>query len=391
MQRSHLVPTVITDVNGRTTTVHKRRDSDDSVASLTPVKVPAIAPQSVVTAQTEPIEFRVATYDFDAYHDIYDHGTYRDLDHWENFAFTASGDEFYSVMSIASPGNGLALLEMGYRSDRDAISYLKERELTGLVIDRSGFIDDLRARGITPKQALESKYFDTFLPSSMETHKDSPWRADAVEFSTIEDFQHNHQATKFENLIFTGKIKLQDIKDVGIDYLRVGNLTRLVSPYLQRLANNEDVMSAHNMRRFLAVYDSGTQLGEREFKMLTDLADTEDIEAVESIVNVAVFYDHLRNTTARIDGGYANPSPVVSQAAVRLAFYQTRLRETLERENVDRGFAWWMNDYCAESTLLHSHDAAVNETAQLMKQGLNARQIVGRLNNIEIALVDGWL
>lgn len=215
-----LTPTVITDVNGKVTTVHKRAQSQKPVRSaipqvppvlseLLPVKKNPVRAYKPTAEQSSPRVMRMISWHRQVdpkLSEALDLGTpYQGA---RNVSFYASEVEAYSVFSVTSDDNAVVLMESGIRSKDEAYQFLEDHDLLHLEQDNSELMD------MALRRKLNFNNFVLFMQGAHTKDVDPVLFADAAEANDIKGLREKPgpPERKIPRLILNGDLALADIK-----------------------------------------------------------------------------------------------------------------------------------------------------------------------------------
>lgn len=218
---THLIPTAVVDKNGRATVVHKKPAAPSAAASAVGSIVPTVASATDTVhenvfyptdRQIKPknhlILIRGGTLDRRLPSDRKSH------EESQYVKFSVNDLEAYDVMSAThSNVTALALLRDGIRTAEDARKALKGYEAETLIDDRSELAQKALKRRLPFGDLIE---FGTAFNSELwhsGAHLDR--YLDGVELSLYPAFQKIRKQAVIKDIL-SGKIRLSDIKTIGI-------------------------------------------------------------------------------------------------------------------------------------------------------------------------------
>lgn len=290
-----------------------------------------------------------------------------------NYAIIANDEEMYSVFGIAEAGNAFALLERGARNADEAKEILRKMDAEDLLIDQTALMQEMLNRHISPEDTA------SILPLMPEEWTDSIYLADAIEFSSYEEFEGRWGASAVRRYILSGNINLADIKTLGVRYLgRVDNLATMTETLL-RLGNEESQRTATDTAVFLerAVKERLVDAPLRHGLLLFEKHGMETIGKLERLESFSVRYH--RSETEDTD------------EAVDRVLYEALLLEALVRGGKPPSGGYWGQEFHDEAKLLRAEGISIEEASQRMNDGLTALQVIAVSKGISVSVSDGWL
>lgn len=215
---SNLIPTTVTDKNGKQTTVHKRPVSAPAagVSTIPPVAAPAMEKTAKAARKYKPTEDQLRPH-------------YKHLMSWsrnvddkllESFGMEAaygaryltlkvSDVEAYSVFSAADFDTALVMMENGITSRDEAVDKLHQQGLDHLVRDYSPIMDAaLRSK-------LDFTMFMEFFKSVRNKDRDPKLFVDAAQANDKKGFREARYGGKpLPYLVLNGSIAYKDLKAI---------------------------------------------------------------------------------------------------------------------------------------------------------------------------------
>jgi hypothetical protein len=278
MTNPDLIPTVITDVNGKVTTVHKRAQSQKPVRSaippvppvlseLTPLKKNPVRPYKPSADQKSPRVMHMVSW-----HRQVDPKLSEALDlsapyqGARNVGFYASEVEAYSVFSVTSYENAIVLMESGIRSREEAFRFLEDNGLMHLEKDHSELMD------MALRRKLNFNNFVLFMQRVYTKDVDPKLFADAAEANDIKGLREKPGPPdrQIPHLILNGDIALSDIKAMTTTMIASKAIGEATINALIAINKGERNYDAKQLRRALEEA-SGS------------LTDDETIELIDSL------------------------------------------------------------------------------------------------------------
>lgn len=236
---NHLIPEQRLDKNGRLNTKHVRAAKPQpSRASVPPPALSgtATAPRKkpLTPGQKKPKEQTL-----NIAHVPRDHELYRQLGvspYFDSYRdINASDEEVYAVLSVAAPGNTVALLSAGYRTAEDARTYLQQNGFGHLITDSSEHCAEALERRIPPQRFINAI---TYL-----TNPESPHYMDAVEV---------HSTSKQLSIkVRDGQVNLSDIKEIGLKKIASAKDPETITQALQWIASGDAAMTTADLNELL--------------------------------------------------------------------------------------------------------------------------------------------
>jgi hypothetical protein len=212
-----LIPTPVVDKNGRATTVHKKVLPPTGASAV----LGAVPPTLKGTESGEDVRPFYPTKKQTEQRHLAQNIRYDKIDRrlpnkgkdYEWVSFMASDLEVYDVFSVTRDNAiGMMLLNHGIRSAEDARNLMVSLDAENLIDDRSELAHKALARRIDSAMMIEfSQYYNPALWHAGE-HLDR--YLDGVELHSFPKFQ-NRKDSIFSDIL-TGKIKLDDIKTIGV-------------------------------------------------------------------------------------------------------------------------------------------------------------------------------
>jgi hypothetical protein len=212
-----LIPTPVVDKNGRATTVHKKplppAGASAVLGAVPPTLTGAEAGEAVrpfypTRKQEEQRHFAKSL----RYDKIDRRLPNKGTDYeWVNFS--ASDLEMYDVFSVTRDNAiGMMLLNHGIRSAEDARTLMVSLDAENLIDDRSELAQKALTRRIDSAMMIE--FSDYYNPALWHTGEHLDRYLDGVELYSFPKFQ-NRKGPLFSDIL-TGKIRLEDIKTIGV-------------------------------------------------------------------------------------------------------------------------------------------------------------------------------
>lgn len=273
-----LTPTVITDVNGRVTTVHKRAQQQKNARSplptvppalsdLTPLKKNPSRPYKPTASQQAHRMMHLVIWERNASSELLAALGSSEPNRGARIAGLYVSDvEAYSVFSMTSEENAILLMEKGIRSREDAFRFFEDHNLMHLEKDYSELTD------IALRRKLNFSDFALFVKQSFSDGVDLKLFAEAAEANNTKGLRDvkAFPGRKLTDLIISGEIALADIKSMTAS--RIGSPLTGPATFNELIAINkgERDYDAKQLRRALEE-TSGA------------LTDDETIELIRSI------------------------------------------------------------------------------------------------------------
>lgn len=212
-----LIPTPVVDKNGKATTVHKRplpSTSTSAVLVTVPPKLgnaesgEALRPFYPTKRQAESRHFSSTLR-----YDKIDRRLPNKGSDYEWVSFQATDLEVYDVFSATRDNPaGILLLNNGIRSAEEAREFLTSIEAENLIDDRTEMAQKALARRIDSDMLI--KFSELYNPALWHSGEHLDRYLDGVELYSFPKFQ-SKTGPLFSDVL-TGKIKLDDIKTIGI-------------------------------------------------------------------------------------------------------------------------------------------------------------------------------
>ena len=212
MRNPELTPTVITDVNGKVTTVHKR-DLKNAQSAVLPAPGKD-ATKSKTARAYKPTPEQTTQRHFGAmlWHTRIDkkltealrlHAPYNGI---HNVSFRSSDVETYSVLSVANYETAIVMLTSGIRSKEEAIKFLESHGLSHLAVDYSEVMDKALHRKLKAQEF--SRYFHHEYSQTVDIDR----LIDAAETDSIAGFRNKPHSVPLPKLVLQGELSLADLK-----------------------------------------------------------------------------------------------------------------------------------------------------------------------------------
>jgi len=280
-----------------------------------------------------------------------------------DFLFTASEAEMYSVLSVASAGDALRLLDHGFRTADDAVKYMRRKGAKDAIIDLRELAEGAFQRGISSENFMLR--IDTMLKD------DSPYILDTLELASIASISDQSYGT-IQNKVLGGKIKLDDIKYLGPSKLKSYDRLRSTEPALTRLNEPDPKFTIDDLKTLVERANvEGSK--NREFRIAVDHLIEDGAEAINDAESLDFFY--------RVTLSHRFPR---ADRFERIA-YETKFFKTYQRK---AGFP------AGTELAMRLRDAGVpaDEAARLMNEGMSERAVIGVvMQGTEKPLAEGWL
>lgn len=276
MRNPDLIPTVITDVNGKTTTVHKRSQSQSTVRSaippvppvlsdLTPLKKKAVRDYKPTPYQSSPRNLRMVSWHRQVDPKLSEALSLQpSYSGARNISVYASEAEAYSVFSATSYENAKVLMESGIRSREEAFQFLEDHGLMHLEEDHAELMD----------KAIRRKFgFDNFVLFMQRAYKkgiDEKLFLDAAEANDIKGLREKPYPRPLPYLVLDGDLALDDIKAMTTTKLASSACSDATINALIAINKGERDYTAMQLRRCLE-------------SMKSHLNDNETIELIDSL------------------------------------------------------------------------------------------------------------
>lgn len=194
----------------------------------------------------------------------------------------ASDKELYDIFSIVSNGNAHALLRAGYRTAKEALNYLNENGFSQLIEDRSALCNEALGRRINPQKFINAV---RLLPPA----EDSEHFMDAVE---VYSSSYITNGMTLANLVYDGKVRIEDMKEIGFKEIGRNNDIHLITAALQRVVIAESY-TATDIKAMLTKHPS-------RFGDAMKLSEDYGAEVVLALNHIDMGYaNHLGGTATK--------------------------------------------------------------------------------------------
>lgn len=278
MLNPDLTPTVITDVNGKVTTVHKRTQSQKPARSaippvppvlseLMPLKKNPVRAYKPTDSQMSPRTMRMISWHRQVDPKLSEalnlHAPYQGA---RNVSFYASEAEAYAVFSATSYENAIVLMESGIRTREETFQFLEDNDLMHLEKDNSELMD------MAMRRKLNFANFVLFMQRAYTKDVDPKLFADAAEANDIKGLREKPAPADktIPRLILNGELALKDIKSMTTTMIASGATGEATINTLIAINKGERSYDAKQLRRALEEA-SGS------------LTDDETIELIDSL------------------------------------------------------------------------------------------------------------
>lgn len=243
---SNLIPEKRVDRNGRLVTKHIR--STPSRPSQAPFPAPAatIAPRSkkLPVARTKPFLWDIYKSQCNARQ-----GLIKASENYApelNYYFEASDEEAYAVMSTVDPRDIIPLLASGVRTKEEAVVFLHRYNLAYLINDNSSLAEKALSRNIPAQNvAAMMEAFPKASPAN-------PAYFDAMEIVNNKGYKNALHYPGAVQLVLEGKIKLDDLKTIGVKRLKAGGSGDAILHQLEKIADGESKMTAEELAQVIS-------------------------------------------------------------------------------------------------------------------------------------------
>jgi hypothetical protein len=293
MTNPDLIPTVITDVNGKVTTVHKRAQSRKPVRSAIPPVPPVLS--DLMPLKKKPVRAYKPNAEQTSPRVMHMISWHRQVDSKlsevlglsapyqgaRNVGFYASEAESYSVFSVTSYENAIVLMESGIRSREEAYRFLEDNDLMHLEKDHSELMD------MAMRRKLNFNNFVLFMQRAYTKDVDPKLFADAAEANDIKGLREKPGPPdrQIPRLILNGDIALADIKSMTTTMIASKAIGEATINTLIAINKGERNYDAKQLRR--ALEETGGVLTDDE---AIELIDSLGFSAARSIGNKKLGY-----------------------------------------------------------------------------------------------------
>jgi hypothetical protein len=282
--------------------------------------------------------------------------------HNRYYEFTATDEEFISVMGAVDSGNALLLLHHGLRSEREVTDFLLDHRMESLSRAYSNIAEAALESGLDPVHLLE------FMDSTDSKERNSEHAADAVRTLALEkQYKDVRHIGSLSRLVLSGEARYEDIKTIGAAKVHRNSDMLTLAERLHDLASGEQPFTAHHVlaaieRRMAAAMDK--EVGEQ----LLDLIKRYGGDTGLSVQNPV----QVRHIPFVAD--------TVAEELELLPYADAvyTLRPDLEAK-------------MADINRLRKHGISTQDAARGLSEGRSAQQIVAMKDGVEEALTDGWL
>lgn len=279
------------------------------------------------------------------------------------YEFTATDQEFISVLGSVDSGNALLLLHHGLRSSQDVAAFLLDHRMESLARPYSKIAEAALESGLDPVHLLE------FMNSTDSRERHSEHAADAVRTIALEkEYKNIRHISSLSRLVLSGEARYEDIKTIGAAKVHRNFDLLNLSERLHGLASSEDTsFTAHHVlaaieRRMAAGMDKG--LGEN----LLDL-----IERYGG------------------DTGLSVQNPVQVRHIPFVADTMAEELELLPYADAVYTLQPDLEAKMADINRLRTSGISVEAAALGLSEGRSAQQIIAMTEGVEEALTEGWL
>jgi len=279
MRASDLTPTVITDVNGKITTVHKRAQSSQGTQRSAIPPIPSTISDLLPLKKTHSRVYKPNPYqkyqrslNVISWHNRVDPKLSEMLNLYTPYSgsrhvqFSASEVECYSVFSATSYENAIILMESGIRSKEDALQFLEDNGLDHLAEDHNDLMD------MALRRKLNFSDFLLFMQRNYKNDIAPKLFADAAEANNIKGLREKAAppSRTIPVLVLNGELALEDLKTMTTTRIASSATGEATINALIAINKGERDYTAMHLRRALEA-TSGS------------LTDEETIELIDSI------------------------------------------------------------------------------------------------------------
>lgn len=264
MSNPDLTPTVITDVNGRVTTVHKRAPSQAPAASI-PSPAASRSAKAKKPYSPDPAQRSKRT----QHHIVWRHqmderlanALNMPLPHGAmNVSTWASDVEAYEVLSVTSRDNAVLLLRNEILSKEDALTFLHSNGLDDLIEDNAAIMDGALRRRLSLSMFLS--FYEHNKRSDPEVF------VDAAESYCTKGIREKQSHPPIYELILNGEIALSDVKALTVKVLQAPWCGEATLDALRAIHGGNADYDAKALRR--CIEDSCTYLTDGQMMKLVN-------------------------------------------------------------------------------------------------------------------------
>lgn len=366
MTRSQLTPTVITDTNGKVTTVYKRAAQPLPLGKQLPSPSPVAKKKR--TYKPTPEQQDTKHRGLLSWHRRTDPDLVAALGIVSSYAqpryvtFNASDVEMYSVFSATASVNARLLMEQGIRSNDEALDFLHSNGLEHLIEDHSEVM----------QKALERKFeFDWFILFSdhyFTKECDVSLFLDAAETNSVKGFREKPLPTPLPEMVLDGRIALSDLKAMTATLMQSSVAGEATVKALMAINSGTASYTAKQLRK--CIEGSTSKISDTE---LIALADSCGIHTAT--------------------GGYNKPRAyaVMKEAETRFKYEWFKLRDVVSYS--ERLSIYGRNEIDAETVITLYHSGVdVPDVVESLKKGLTVQQIIAiHAEGIPSSISTGWL
>lgn len=165
-----------------------------------------------------------------------------------SFPLAASDEQIYDVLSVASPGNAMAMLGTGIKSAEEAEECLRILKLDHLIQDNRSLMQEALQRRISPDKFLSAA-------EHLGPHRESRHFMDAVEVLSMKSLK---EYDFLPHDILRGHARLADLKTIGIGRIKKSDSWGLMRRVLQDLSTDDAGYKAEDVKKILDKYGAST-------------------------------------------------------------------------------------------------------------------------------------
>jgi hypothetical protein len=283
----------------------------------------------------------------------------------QSFTFNACEAEIFEIMSVTDAGNAFALMEMGMRTADEARDHLYELGASDLIRDRSSLMQQLLERGVPYDQS--AYVFQRIVPVESET---SPYCADALEFYAWKGNVGVQERWSLCNDIVDGKVRLDDLKTIGMDKLSTSERVHAVTRSLAKFGSRKKKpYTLADMSRLMDLVTRDKVDGE-DIDATVTLLEKVGIEGVNKLEDVYRFVSHHWELTED-----KNP--------IEASYYAALVSEGMERAGVERDDMYLSTSFPDEVITLRKNKVGVEYATALLAKGFDAAETVAYVKLLE--------
>ena len=382
---SKLVPVKRMNKNGVMVTKHVREDSTTktSASNISAVAIPPVTPPEDKELAKRirrldarlPMTFNRSKFNIHASERL--SPWFRDV-----YAFSCTGNELYAMLERLPVDDALVLTAVGLKPDHLDNFLKKQKWDPDVLVDNTALVTELRARGADARD-----YVELALTEPLEHVPDSAI-ADAVEVKSL--YCDHYPETTFgprstyPSLLLSERIKLSDLKDIGVERCAE---TEYFQTVLIRLQNGESVCTVDEIRGVLERAEQAPEPHLRKHELIR-INGNRALLAIDFGVEIA---DKAVNPPVIMHAGvYAREHGCTHSEALAFCTFMNAVMTEPYASHVDQyGYVdHWFGPWKESSKAGVPLDKII-EGAQ---DGLSAQQIIA-VNNESIprSVSGGWL